>query len=573
MTSCSIKLDLRDLAAGILTVGSLFSLVACTPSGNGQDLDNLQLSEVQGGLSSARLQRQLLSAPFGYRPLSREPIPQPTNGHIVDQQAAIRLGKAFFWDIQAGSDGQVACATCHASAGADNRRFNTLHPGRDGIFNSGGVTAPNQTYSPVVIQNDDVVGTQGVSRRLFVSINPDPAIANDTCTEVVDPIFGTARRVVSRQAPMIFGAAFFRTLFWAGEASPRFNGLDIWGFGPNNTVGSIADMGNSALASQASGPPGNGTEMRCTGRALNGANSLATKMLARPPLQFQRVSPTDSVLGAMANPAGPGLLCGNEPCSYRSMIAQAFGPAMAADAEQIFSLIWGESVQAYELTLIPDRTPFDRFLSGHFDALTPKQIFGLVRFVGKGKCAVCHAGPMFSDATVAFYQEHGPLNRDGGDQGFHNIGLANSRIDGGRGGLGPGNAPLSDSESLFDDWAFKTPTLRNVKLTAPYFHTGSNPTLENVMDFYIRGGDFANSQLSADITPLDLTAFDKAAIIDFMANGLTDCRVEKQRAPFDHPELQIVNGPLLPAVGASGTGSCRRGEHDDDDDDSDSDDD
>jgi cytochrome c peroxidase len=511
--------------------------------------------------------RQDLADRLGYRPLSREPIPQPTNGHIVNQAAAVRLGKAFFWDVQAGSDGEVACATCHSSSGADSRKFNTLHPGRDGIFASGGVTGPNQTYSPVLIQNDDVVGTQGVSRRLFVSINPDPAIANDTCTPVVDPIFGTARRVVSRQAPMIYGAAFFRTLFWAGEANPRFNGLDIWGFGANNTVGSIADMGNSALASQASGPPGNGTEMRCTGRLLNGPNSLATKMLARPPLQFQRVSRTDSVLGRLANPNGPGLRCGTTTCSYRKMIEEAFGPDMAADAENIFSLIWGESVQAYELTLIPDRTPFDRFLSGHRRALTPKQRAGFEVFTGKGNCAVCHAGPMFSDATVAFYQEHGPLNRDGGDQGFHNIGLANSRIDGGRGGLGAGNAPISDSESLFDDWAFKTPTLRNIKLTAPYFHTGSYPTLDDVVDFYVRGGDFANSQISADIQPLDLTSEEKDALIDFMANGLTDCRVEKQRAPFDHPELVVVNGPHLPAVGRNGIGPCQHDDDDDDDDD------
>ena len=63
------------------------------------------------------------------RPLSREPIPLPIGGHIIDQAAAVRLGKAFFWDIQAGSDGQVACATCHATGGSDARRLNTLNPG------------------------------------------------------------------------------------------------------------------------------------------------------------------------------------------------------------------------------------------------------------------------------------------------------------------------------------------------------------------------------------------------------------------------------------------------------------
>jgi hypothetical protein len=163
---------------------------------------------------------------------------------------------------------------------------------------------------------------------------------------------------------------------------------------------------------------------------------------------------------------------------------------------------------------------------------------------------------MLSDATVSYFQAHGPLNRDGGDQGFHNIGLVNTDTDGGRGVTGVGGAPISASGSLFDDWAFKTPTLRNVGLTAPYFHHGSNPTLEDVVEFYDRGGDAANSQRSADIRPLGLTALDKTALVDFMAHALTDCRVQNQRAPFDHPELVVPNGPHLPPVGAEGIGSC-----------------
>jgi hypothetical protein len=106
-------------------------------------------------------------------------------------------------------------------------------------------------------------------------------------------------------------------------------------------------------------------------------------------------------------------------------------------------------------------------------------------------------------------------------------------------------------------WAFKTPTLRNVGLTAPYFHSGAKPTLEDVIEFYDRGGDFANPQRSADIVPLHLTALDKAALVDFLRNGLTDCRVVNQRAPFDHPELPVLDGTDLPAVGAEGIGPCR----------------
>jgi cytochrome c peroxidase len=543
---------LASLSATRLAAAAAVSLLACTEAGPVEDSTDL------GDPQVSSLQQQLTTV--GFRPLSREPIPRPTNGHIINRAAAIRLGKALFWDIQAGSDGQVACAVCHSSAGSDARRINTLHPGFDGVFASGGVTGTGQTYTPVLIDNDDIVGSQGVARRNFVAIHPDPLVANETCDPVVDPVFGTARRVEFRQAPTIHGAVFFRQLFWAGEANEQFNGLNIWGFTGNNVAGEIAHMDNSVLASQAVGPPGNSIEMRCFGRPLNGSNSLGSKMLARPPLQFQRVSRTDSVLGALANPHGPGLICGGAPCTYRGMIEQAYGTQLAADAENVFSLIWGESIQAYESTLIPDQTPFDRFLAGDFTALTPRQLLGLIRFVGRGNCTACHAGAMLSDATVSFFKAHGPLNRDGGDQGFHNIGLVNSDIDGGRGGaIGPGNVFVSVSRSPFDDWAFKTPTLRNVALTAPYFHTGSHPTLEGVIEFYDRGGDMPNPQRSADIRPLGLTALDKAALVDFLTNALTDCRVVKQRAPFDHPELPVPNGVDLPAVGAEGTGSCRSG--------------
>lgn len=549
---CSL---VASLSGGMFAAAAVV-LLACNAVEDDQGVERL---------APATLHRQLTTT-LGFRPLAREPVPQPTGGHILDRDAAIRLGKALFWDIQAGSDGQVACATCHASSGSDARRVNTLNPGLDGMFASGGVSGPGQTYTPVVIQNDDIVGVQGVARRSFVSINPDPHIADETCSVLVDPVFGTERRVEFRQAPMIYGAVYFRELFWAGEANEEFNGLSIWGFTGNNIVGQIAHLDNSALASQAVGPPGNSTEMRCTGRPLNGANSLGSKMLGRPPLQFQRVSRGDSVLGALANRHGPGLVCDGAPCTYRGMIERAFGADMAANAETIFSLIWGEAIQAYESTLIPDDTPFDRFLGGHVTALTPRQLLGLVRFLGRGRCATCHAGPMLSDATVSFFEVHGPLNRDGGDQGFHNIGLVNSDFDGGRGAGGVGGAPLSASLSPFDDWAFKTPTLRNVGLTAPYFHTGGKPTLEDVVEFYDRGGDAVNPQRSADIRPLGLTAADKAALVDFMANALTDCRVANQRAPFDHPELPVPNGVDLPAVGAEGIGPCHVGDRNRDDD-------
>jgi len=552
----------RALAAGLGAAAAMMSLLACTAQSAATEQESADVQGLQQ-LTPTQLQAKLsIPNPFDLRPLSQEPIPQPTNSHILDKAAAIRLGKSFFWDIQTSGDGLLACGGCHASFGTDARTFNTINPGADGVFATGGVTGPNQTYAPGAIingDNDDAIGVQGQPSRAFVAVDPDPHIASDQCTQNNDPIYGTARRVEFRQAPMIYGAAFLRNLFWAGEASHRFNGATIWGFSPNNLGGILDDQENASLASQAVGPPSNSTEMRCTGRPINGAtNSMGAKMLARQPLQFQKVSRHDSVLGALANPTGGnGLVCNGQPCNYRDLISAAFGPTMAASAETQFSVIWGEALQAYESTLIPDQTPFDKFLGGRITAMTPLQIFGLATFLGRGNCATCHNGPFFSDATYRYFNEHGALNTDGGDQGFHNIGVIATNTDGGRGTFGAGGAPISDSQSLFDDWAFKTPTVRNIALSAPYFHNGAYPTLEAVVDFYDRGGDDPTIySLSGQIKPLHLLQLEKTALVDFMKNALTDCRVLKHKAPFDRPEIQVPNGAHFDASGADGDGPC-----------------
>lgn len=105
------------------------------------------------------------------------PVPAVTGSAIVDRDAAIRLGKALFWDMQTGSDGQVACATCHFHAGADDRTRNTVHPG-DTTFAGAGVTGPGQIVSLVSFDAsavNDRVGSSGVLSRSFVGIDPDPA--------------------------------------------------------------------------------------------------------------------------------------------------------------------------------------------------------------------------------------------------------------------------------------------------------------------------------------------------------------------------------------------------------------
>jgi cytochrome c peroxidase len=113
------------------------------------------------------------------------------------------------------------------------------------------------------------------------------------------------------------------------------------------------------------------------------------------------------------------------------------------------------------------------------------------------------------------------------------------------------------------DGAFKTPGLRNVALTGPYFHNGSLATLMEVVEFYDRGGNFCRlnrADLDPDIQPIGLTQAEKEALVAFLI-ALTDPRVARESAPFDRPQLVVPNGILpdgseilidLAAVGRNG---------------------
>jgi hypothetical protein len=91
------------------------------------------------------------------------------------------------------------------------------------------------------------------------------------------------------------------------------------------------------------------------------------------------------------------------------------------------------------------------------------------------------------------------------------------------------------------DGMFKIPGLRNVALTAPYFHNGSAGTLRQVVEFYNRGGNVDAPNKASQIKPLSLNEQDKNDLVAFL-DALTDPRVLLQQAPFDHPELLIPNG-------------------------------
>jgi len=273
--------------------------------------------------------------------------------------------------------------------------------------------------------------------------------------------------------------------------------------------------------------------MSCAGRNFP---QLARKLLNLRPLGDQFVSPDDSVLGPLANPSGTGLTT-----TYAALIQAAFQPQWWNSGalvngfsvmENNFSLYWGLSILLYESKLVPDDTRVDRFLSGNASAISATEQLGMDVFTGKGRCVQCHNGPELTSATV----------RNGDPRkGFFNSAVRPVAED--TGDIVGGNA------------MFKTPGIRNTELNGPYFHNGGMATLEQVVEFYSRGGDFHEANI-ANLHPLidtigGMDAARKANPVAFL-QSLTDDRVRYQKAPFDHPQLIIANGVEIPAVGANG---------------------
>ena len=235
-----------------------------------------------------------------------------------------------------------------------------------------------------------------------------------------------------------------------------------------------------------------------------------------------------------------------------------------------FSLFMGLAIQMYESTLVSDNSPYDQYQDGNKNALTAQQQQGLNVFLNNG-CIFCHAGAEFTAASVTNVQKNGRITRTATgsyqDTGFFNIGITPVKNDislGAEDGVTQVSRPLSESllsqqgsfQNVFSedpnitvrpsdivnaDGLFKTPGLRNVELSAPYFHNGGKSTLEQVVDFYSRGGGDADPSGPAPLRALNLSQDNKQALVAFL-QSLTDERVRDEKAPFDHPQLFVPNG-------------------------------
>ena len=609
-------------------------------------------------------------------------VPGPSNlGDFVrDPDMAIALGKALFWDMQVGSDGVQACASCHFRAGADPRSRNQVSPGLkhmpepDLTYTTGSgpnhqLTASDFPLSRLATpgirgglnsatDSNDVVSSQGIHH---------PASAVDPLGFQVGSV--NTRRVEPRNTPSVINAVFNHRQFWDGRAENVFNGVNHLGErdpaakvfradDPAQPLEVRIALLDSSLASQAVAPIVSDIEMAAPGRTpqevgralAEGQRKQGKKVVAIRPLAKQQVAATDSVLGTMTRWPQKGLAFNR----YDQMIKAAFHEQWWRSSKVIrvnadgsktlvaknkgecgtsncsaneyslmqynFALFFGIAVQMYEATLVSDDTPWDRFRRQHATATDPAlnpwnnlnpdhisrlALFGAHLFNDRTRsatnirCSNCHEQAELTDASVRRVQapNAGPVrNRDGNviDKGFNNIGIRPTDDD-----LGVGATdtfgPLSFTRRMFPEsppasfqgalvnkgfgvqGAFKIPSLRNVALTAPYFHNGEARTLREAVELYSRGGN-VHPVLAMDgtlIEPLgvpSLTPEEIDAIVAFL-ESLTDERVLYRRAPFDHPQLFVPNGHqggssavtdangdgladdrmvMIPAVGAEG---------------------
>ncbi|MCI0528878.1 MAG: cytochrome-c peroxidase [Nitrospira sp.] len=169
----------------------------------------------------------------------------------------------------------------------------------------------------------------------------------------------------------------------------------------------------------------------------------------------------------------------------------------------------GKAIATFERTLVTRDAPFDRYMRGDKNALNTQEKRGLILYISKAACSQCHNGANFTDNQ------------------FHNIGLPQ---------VGPlkedlGRYAVTKDEK--DKKAFKTPTIRNVTLTPPYMHNGVFKTLDEVVDFYNKGGG-EDPNKSAKIFKLNLTDKEKEDLVVFLKT-LTG-------------NLPIVSYPQLPQV-------------------------
>jgi cytochrome c peroxidase len=195
-----------------------------------------------------------------------------------------------------------------------------------------------------------------------------------------------------------------------------------------------------------------------------------------------------------------------------------------------------KAIAAFERTLVSGNSPFDRYVAGNRDAMTEPARRGMLLFNAKARCSVCHtfAGVFAVNQSFPFFT----------DQMYHNTGIATNepsfgplakraaalakaggaKADLDRLAAEPGGGALGRflvSGNVMDIGAFKTPSLRDVELTGPYFHDGSAKTLDDVVRFYVKGG-MNNPNRDWQLEPVRLSDQEQADLVAFLKSLTSD---------------------------------------------------
>lgn len=398
--------------------------------------------------------------------------------------AKVVLGKILFWDEQLSSDDSTACGTCHQPAfgGSDPRSAAALHPGPDGLFGTA----------------DDSRGSFGLSHQ------------NATGTFTPAGSFGHGRQVTRRVANPHIGASFHQQLFWDMRGSTTF---------VDPETGAVLIPLGGGIESQAAAPIVSSVEMATEGRTWQ---DVREKLQDATPLALATSLTSDVQAALQQNP------------TYPLLFQAAFGDPVISASRIAYA------IAAYERTLVPDDTPWDRFMAGQTAAMTTIEQQGWLLFQSFGGCVACHWAPTFTD-----------------DLG-HVLGLRPAVED-----LG-----ISlDIGVVGDVGSFKTPSLRNAGLRPRLFHNGQSPALgdpaqltdpASTLNVYLQGGGVDMSNIDPFLQPLGsigITTADMQAMQEFVRTGLTDARTAFRLPPFDHPDLRstVVPPPRVFGQGRAGT--------------------
>lgn len=385
-------------------------------------------SKPDAGALDDELQQVIALANMG--PIDLGPAPE---------EHKVALGEALFFDKEISGNRDISCATCH----------HPLLHGGDGLALSFGTGAKGL----------------GTTRKI-----------------------GVGRELVPRNAPEIFnrGAPQWSTMFWDGRVVEEF---DYFG----SPAGDVLPAGlESSLAVQAMFPPTSRDEMRGKSgdicRPVDGppevqnvftvTEQAADSNSMNVPEVNELALLEDAELTAIWTTLTDRLLAIPK---YRELFAEAFPSVPLGELGFQHA---ANAIAAYEIAAFSFAdSPWDRYLAGDLNAMSPAAKEGALLFYGEAGCSNCHSGVLMTD------------------QKYHNIGVPQFGPGKDESGLDYGRFLVTGEPG--DKYAFRTPPLRNIALTGPWLHNGAYVRLEDVVRHHLNAaeslGAFSGEQLPAGV--------------------------------------------------------------------------